>query len=87
MSEETELLLRSDPAAPPTLGELTPHELRIAGVVATGAKNREIAARLFVTSKTVEYHLRSIYRKLNIHSRSELVRLYLADQPLEPAAV
>jgi DNA-binding CsgD family transcriptional regulator len=78
--------LSLEPSQPQPLAELTPHELRIAGVVASGAKNREIAARLFVTPKTVEYHLRSIYRKLNIRSRSELVRLYLAESQLEASS-
>jgi DNA-binding NarL/FixJ family response regulator len=77
------------PQRPQPLADRTPHELRIAGVVATGAKNAEIATRLFVTPKTVEYHLRSIYRKLNIRSRSELIRLYLTEQQVEatPAGV
>lgn len=72
------------PQKPQPLADLTPHELRIAGVVASGAKNTEIAARLFVTPKTVEYHLRSIYRKLNIRSRADLVRLYLLEQQALP---
>jgi DNA-binding CsgD family transcriptional regulator/tetratricopeptide (TPR) repeat protein len=75
-----------EPVAPPALAELTPHELRVAGIVASGATNREIASRLFVTPKTVEYHLRSIYRKLTIRSRSELTRLYLAEQAPPPVA-
>jgi DNA-binding CsgD family transcriptional regulator len=67
-------------AGPPALAELTPHELRVASIVASGATNQETASRLFVTPKTVEYHLRSIYRKLGIRSRSELTRLYVAEQ-------
>ena len=67
-------------SGPPALAQLTPHELRVAAIVASGARNREIASRLFVTPKTVEYHLRSIYRKLGIRSRSELTRIYLAEQ-------
>jgi DNA-binding CsgD family transcriptional regulator len=75
-----------EPVAPPALAELTPHELRVAGIVASGATNQEIASRLFVTPKTVEYHLRSIYRKLSIRSRSELTRLYLAEHSLRAVA-
>jgi DNA-binding CsgD family transcriptional regulator len=71
---------RVEASAPPALAELTPHELRVASIVASGATNQEVASRLFVTPKTVEYHLRSIYRKLNIRSRSDLTRLYLAEQ-------
>jgi DNA-binding CsgD family transcriptional regulator len=51
---------------------LTPSERRIAELAATGQSNREIGQALFVTSKTVEYHLRNVYRKLGIESRREL---------------
>ena len=48
--------------------------------VARGAANREIAAELFLTLKTVEFHLRQIYRKLGVRSRSQLVAT-LASNP------
>jgi DNA-binding CsgD family transcriptional regulator/predicted negative regulator of RcsB-dependent stress response len=51
---------------------LTPSERRIAEHAATGQTNREIAQTLFVTPKTVEYHLRNVYRKLGIETRREL---------------
>ena len=51
---------------------LTPSEQRIAGLAADGHSNREIAAALFITPKTVEYHLRNCYTKLNIQTRREL---------------
>lgn len=51
---------------------LTPHELQVAMVVGRGATNREAAAALFVSPKTIEYHLASIYRKLDVRSRTEL---------------
>jgi DNA-binding CsgD family transcriptional regulator len=51
---------------------LTPSERRIAELAATGQSNREIAQALFVTPKTVEYHLRNAYRKLDIQTRQEL---------------
>jgi DNA-binding CsgD family transcriptional regulator len=51
---------------------LTPSERRIAELAATGQSNREIAHALFVTPKTVEYHLRNTYRKLEIQTRGEL---------------
>jgi len=51
---------------------LSPHERQVAALVQRGATNREVAAALFVTPKTIEYHLASIYRKLNIRSRTEL---------------
>ncbi len=66
---------------PKPLADLTPHELRIAAAVASGAKNVEIAARLFVTPKTVEFHLRNIFRKLDVRSRTELAGLYAAAAP------
>jgi DNA-binding CsgD family transcriptional regulator len=51
---------------------LTPSERRLAEMAADGLTNRQIAQALFVTMKTVEAHLRSIYRKLDIDSRREL---------------
>jgi DNA-binding CsgD family transcriptional regulator len=53
---------------------LTPSERRIAELAAAGRSNREIAQTLFVTPKTVEYHLRNSYRKLEISARGELAR-------------
>jgi DNA-binding CsgD family transcriptional regulator len=51
---------------------LTPSERRIAELAAAGQSNREIAQTLFVTPKTVEYHLRNAYRKLGIEGRRQL---------------
>ena len=56
--------------------DLTPQELQIALAVAGGATNREVAAQLFLSPKTVESHLSSLYRKLNIRSRTDLARLF-----------
>ena len=53
---------------------LSDAELRVALAVAAGAQNREAAAQLFVSTKTVEYHLSNIYRKLGLRSRVDLVR-------------
>ena len=52
---------------------LTPQEQRVIAAVRRGAFNREIAAELFLSPKTIEYHLRQIYRKLGVRSRTELV--------------
>jgi len=54
---------------------LTPHELQVAMVVAQGATNKEAAAALFLSPKTVEHHLGQIYRKLQLRSRTELAAL------------
>jgi DNA-binding CsgD family transcriptional regulator len=51
---------------------LTPSELRVARMAADGMSNREIAQALFVTRKTVEVHLTSAYRKLDIGGRRQL---------------
>jgi DNA-binding CsgD family transcriptional regulator len=59
---------------PSTLDELTPQELQIGMVLADGHTTREAAAKLFLSPKTVEYHLRNVYRKLAIHSRDELTQ-------------
>jgi DNA-binding CsgD family transcriptional regulator len=59
--------------------ELTPQELQIALQVAEGKANKEVAAAMFLSTKTVEFHLSRIYRKLGLASRSELVRRYAAE--------
>ena len=53
---------------------LTPAEQRVAELAVSGMGNRDIAASLFISPKTVEVNLSRIYRKLNIHSRVELYR-------------
>jgi DNA-binding CsgD family transcriptional regulator len=55
-------------------GELTPAERRVAELAASGLTNRDVAATLFISPKTVEANLARIYRKLGIHSRAELGR-------------
>ncbi|KAF2782254.1 LuxR family transcriptional regulator [Streptomyces sp. OM5714] len=63
-------------APPPSvLDALTSQELRIAGLVAEGLSSKEIAAQLFLSPRTVEYHLYKIYPKLGIGSRTDLARL------------
>jgi DNA-binding CsgD family transcriptional regulator len=51
---------------------LTPQELQIAHMLAAGRTTRETAAALFLSPKTIEYHLRHVYRKLGVNSRGEL---------------
>jgi DNA-binding CsgD family transcriptional regulator len=57
---------------PSTASELTHQELQVARLVAQGLSNREAAARLFVSQRTVEFHLRNVFTKLGINSRTKL---------------
>jgi DNA-binding CsgD family transcriptional regulator len=58
--------------APDSLAILTPQERRVAAAVATGASDRQVAAELFLSHRTVAYHLASVYRKLGVSSRTAL---------------
>jgi DNA-binding CsgD family transcriptional regulator len=54
------------------VGSLTVSQLRVAELAAAGLTTRQIAGALFVTPKTVEFHLRQVYLKLEVASREEL---------------
>lgn len=62
--------LRKDPSG----RELTPGELRIAGLVAQGHSNKEVATLLHLSPKTVEFHLGRVYRKVGVGNRTALAR-------------
>jgi DNA-binding CsgD family transcriptional regulator len=63
---------------PSTLDELTAQEVQIAQLVAEGRTNRDVAGHLFLSPRTIDYHLRNVFRKLDITSRTELARMDLA---------
>src|SRR6266702_1255022 len=62
-------------AAPDILASLTPQELQITRLAARGLQNRDIAAQLFLSPRTVAYHLYKAYPKLGVSSRAELPAL------------
>ena len=63
------------------IDRLTHQELQVARAVSQGLTNREAATQLFISPRTVDHHLRGIYRKFGITSRAELV--LLAEEPAE----
>ncbi|WP_162181206.1 helix-turn-helix transcriptional regulator [Rhodococcus wratislaviensis] len=74
----TELTAAGQPAGPRPRDagdELTAQELQVAQLAASGGTNREVAAQLFLSVKTIEMHLGRVYRKLGVRSRTQLANL------------
>jgi DNA-binding CsgD family transcriptional regulator len=56
---------------------LTPQERQVSALVRQGLSNRDVAAQLFVSPRTVDFHLRNVFSKLGVTSRAELTALAL----------
>jgi DNA-binding CsgD family transcriptional regulator len=61
-----------------TTARLTPQELQVAGLVQQGLSNRDVAAQLFLSPRTIDFHLRNVFAKTGVTSRVELARLTLS---------
>ena len=67
---------------PSTISQLTPQELQVARYVAEGLSNKAIAAQLFLSPRTIDSHLRNVFAKLEITSRTQLASLPLRTRKL-----
>jgi DNA-binding NarL/FixJ family response regulator len=72
------------PAREATAGPLTAREREIAGLIAAGRTNREVAEQLVLSVRTIDAHLRNIYGKLGVRSRVELTREVEPDAAADP---
>jgi DNA-binding CsgD family transcriptional regulator len=66
---------------PSTLDQLTAQELQVAQLVSQGTSNRDVAARLFLSPRTIDFHLRNVFRKLGVTSRHQLAPLLTGRDP------
>lgn len=74
------------PKPSPVLALLTPRELEVAGCVAAGYANKEIASRLGIRESTVKEHVHRILAKTDLPSRAAIARAYAGGPETEPAA-
>jgi DNA-binding NarL/FixJ family response regulator len=58
----------------------------VAGLVALGLTNRQVGERMFLSRHTIDFHLRQIFRKLQVESRVELTRMTIEQQPTQDEA-
>lgn len=77
---------KTEPAAMETAVQeaLTEREREVMEVIALGLGNQEIAARLFLSEKTVKNHINRIFSKLNVETRAQAIALWLGDRPTVP---
>jgi DNA-binding CsgD family transcriptional regulator/signal transduction histidine kinase len=76
-SDTEALAARLEPDADRIAETLNAREREVLALLASGARNKEIAAQLFITPRTVEYHLSNIFSKLNVSNRTEAARAAL----------
>jgi DNA-binding CsgD family transcriptional regulator len=57
--------------------KLTPQEVQVAGLVSQGMSNKDVAAQLFLSPRTIDFHLRNVFAKTGVSSRTELAQLQL----------
>ena len=74
---------RPTPETPRSEGPLSRREMEVAGLVADGATNAQVAARLFISERTVESHLASIFNKLGVDTRLQVARWFASTQVTE----